>query len=81
MSAAPRARAILLADPHRVGAFTVELRTILIPQDQRARLAAIEDWFARGYYFGNDPRDDYTSKGYTQLGEPRRYGLTVNLDF
>jgi len=40
-----------------------------------------EDTFVRGFYFGNDPRDDYTTRGYTQLGEPVRYGLTVNLDF
>jgi outer membrane receptor protein involved in Fe transport len=40
-----------------------------------------EDYAVRGYYFGNDPRDDYTSQDYTQLGEPLRYGLTVKLDF
>ena len=40
-----------------------------------------EDYAVRGYYFGNDPRDDYTSKDYTQLGEPLRYGLSVKLDF
>ncbi|MEX2365477.1 MAG: hypothetical protein WD601_02655, partial [Pseudohongiellaceae bacterium] len=39
------------------------------------------DYYVRGFYFGNDPRDNYTAKGYTQLGEPRRFGLTVNLDF
>ena len=40
-----------------------------------------EDYLVRGFYFGNDPRVDYTPKGYTQLGEPARYGMTVNLDF
>jgi hypothetical protein len=40
-----------------------------------------EDYAVRGYFFGNDPRDGYTSKDYTQLGEPLRYGLTVKLDF
>ena len=40
-----------------------------------------EDYFVRGFYFGNDPRDNYLSKGYTQLGEPARVGVTVNLDF
>jgi outer membrane receptor protein involved in Fe transport len=39
------------------------------------------DYQVRGYHFGNDPRDGYTAKDYTQLGEPLRYGLTVNLDF
>jgi len=45
------------------------------------RNLADEDYFVRGFYFGNDPRDDYTAKGYTQLGEPRVYGLTLDLEF
>ena len=36
-----------------------------------------EDHFIRGYYFGNDPRIDYAERGYTQLGEPRRVGISV----
>ena len=40
-----------------------------------------EDYFVRGFYFGNDPRDNYLAKGYTQLGEPARVGLTLNLDY
>ena len=40
-----------------------------------------KDYYVRGYYFGNDPRDGYTAKDYTQLGEPLRYGLTVKRDF
>ena len=40
-----------------------------------------EDYLVRGFFFGNDPRDNYTAKGYTQLGEPIRYGLTLNVDF
>ena len=40
-----------------------------------------EDYFVRGFYFGNDPRDGYIAKGYTQLGEPARLGATLNLDF
>ena len=35
-----------------------------------------KDYFVRGYYFGNDPRDYYTARAFTQLGEPRRYGIT-----
>jgi outer membrane receptor protein involved in Fe transport len=35
-----------------------------------------KDYFVRGFYFGNDPRDYYTARGFTQLGEPRRYGAT-----
>ena len=40
-----------------------------------------EDYSVRGFYFGNDPRDNYLAKGYTQLGEPARVGLTLNLDY
>jgi iron complex outermembrane recepter protein len=40
-----------------------------------------EDYWVRGFFFGNDPRDNYTAKGYTQLGEPARYGLTLNVDY
>ncbi len=40
-----------------------------------------EDYFVRGFYFGNDPRDNYLAKGYTQLGEPARLGITLNLDY
>jgi len=40
-----------------------------------------DDYQVRGFFFGNDPRDGYTAKGYTQLGEPLRYGLTLNLEF
>ena len=40
-----------------------------------------EDYYVRGFYFGNDPRDGYTPKGYTQLGEPARFGLTLNMEF
>ena len=35
-----------------------------------------KDYTVRGYYFGNDPRDLYTERGFFQLGEPRRYGVT-----
>jgi iron complex outermembrane receptor protein len=40
-----------------------------------------KDYSVRGFYFGNDPRDGYTAKSYTQLGEPLRYGVTLNVDF
>jgi iron complex outermembrane recepter protein len=39
-----------------------------------------QDYAVRGYYFGNDPRDGYAAKGYTQLGEPLRFGVTMNWD-
>lgn len=40
-----------------------------------------KDYLVRGFFFGNDPRDNYNAKSYTQLGEPARYGITLNLDF
>lgn len=40
-----------------------------------------DDYYVRGFFFGNDPRDGYTAKGYTQLGEPQRYGVSLNIDF
>ena len=40
-----------------------------------------QDYLVRGFFFGNDPRDNYSPKSYTQLGEPARYGITLNLDF
>ena len=39
-----------------------------------------EDYFVRGFFFGNDPRDGYIGHRYTQLGEPRRYGITLARD-
>lgn len=40
-----------------------------------------EDRAIRGYYFGNDPRIGYAPRLYTQLGEPRRVGLSVSRSF
>lgn len=40
-----------------------------------------EDYFVRGFFFGNDPRDGYTDRGFTQLGAPRRFGITVTRDW
>ncbi|MFW6094719.1 MAG: TonB-dependent receptor [Pseudomonadota bacterium] len=44
------------------------------------RNLADEDYAVRGYHFGNDPRDQYAPRGFFQLGEPRRYGVTVTLE-
>lgn len=40
-----------------------------------------EDYFTRGFYFGNDPRDGYINHTYTQFGDPRVIGLTVSYDY
>ncbi len=43
------------------------------------RNLADEDYFVRGFFFGNDPRDGYTGRGFTQLGDPRHLGVTVSV--
>jgi iron complex outermembrane recepter protein len=40
-----------------------------------------EDYAVRGFYFGNDPRDFYAARGFRQLGEPRRYGVTLTIEY
>ncbi|NMP15277.1 TonB-dependent receptor [Thalassotalea sp. Y01] len=40
-----------------------------------------EDYQTRGFYFGNDPRDGYTAKGYYQYGAPKEYGVTFDYSF
>jgi iron complex outermembrane recepter protein len=37
-----------------------------------------KEYAVKGYFFGNDPRTDFAPAGYTQLGEPRRVGVTVD---
>lgn len=46
-----------------------------------ARNLLDEDYANRGFYFGNDPRDEYTAKLYEQKGEPRRVGISVSYEF
>jgi len=36
------------------------------------------DYRTRGFFFGNDPRDGFTPRGFFQWGEPQRVGVTVN---
>ncbi|MCZ6887217.1 MAG: TonB-dependent receptor [Gammaproteobacteria bacterium] len=40
-----------------------------------------KDYFVRGFFFGNDPRDNYTPRAFTQLGEPRRLGISVTREW
>tara|TARA_R110002167_G_scaffold34573_1_gene110231 strand:- start:12543 stop:14690 length:2148 start_codon:yes stop_codon:yes gene_type:complete len=40
-----------------------------------------ENYANRGFYFGNDPRDGYTAKQYTQLSEPLVFGVTLDYQF
>jgi iron complex outermembrane receptor protein len=46
-----------------------------------ARNLTDEDYASRGFYFGNDPRDGYTSKQYTQLSEPQVFGVSLDYQF
>lgn len=46
-----------------------------------ARNITNQDYANRGFFFGNDPRDEYTAKLYEQLGEPRRFGVSVSYEF
>lgn len=40
-----------------------------------------EDYFVRGFFFGNDPAKGWVAEGYSQLGEPLRVGMTFTMDF
>ncbi|MBL4822058.1 MAG: TonB-dependent receptor [Colwellia sp.] len=46
-----------------------------------ARNLTDKDYANRGFYFGNDPRDGYTAKQYTQLAEPLVFGVTLDYQF
>ena len=46
-----------------------------------ARNITDETTFVRGFFFGNDPRDGYTPRGFTQLGEPRRFGVSLSMEW
>jgi len=46
-----------------------------------ARNLTNKDYKTRGFYFGNDPRDNYTAKQYFQYGEPRVFGVSLDYQF
>jgi outer membrane receptor protein involved in Fe transport len=76
--------AFYFSDSHSERSRAYELVNALVGFDRGAwdvklwgRNLTDEDYFIRGYYFGNDPRIDYAERGYTQLGEPRRVGVSV----
>jgi iron complex outermembrane recepter protein len=45
-----------------------------------ARNVFDEDYVIRGFYFGNEP-PAFENKRYTQLGEPRQFGITARWEF
>jgi iron complex outermembrane recepter protein len=40
-----------------------------------------EDYYARGFSFGNDPRKEYITEPYYQFGEPRMLGVSASYTF
>jgi len=46
-----------------------------------ARNVLDKDYGVRGFYFANDPRDEYSHKEWQQLGEPRRVGVSASYQF
>jgi outer membrane receptor protein involved in Fe transport len=40
-----------------------------------------KEYANRGFYFGNDPRDGYSPKQYTQLSEPLVFGASLDYQF
>lgn len=40
-----------------------------------------KDYYTRGFFFGNDPKDGYADHTYTQFADPRVVGLTVSYDY
>jgi len=45
------------------------------------RNLADEDYYVRGFSFGNDPRKGYATEPYYQFGEPRTVGVTASRTF
>ncbi len=40
-----------------------------------------KDYYTRGFFFGNDPRNGYADQTYKQYGDPRVIGMTVSYDY
>jgi len=45
------------------------------------RNLADKDYAVRGFYFGNNPNNGWIAESYTQLGEPRVFGISGQYDF
>ncbi len=46
-----------------------------------ARNLTDEEYFVRGFRFGNDPRNGYITDSYFQLGDPRVVGVSLSYSF
>ena len=40
-----------------------------------------QEYSVRGFFFGNDPRTGYADTGWTQMGNPRQFGISIRKDF
>ena len=76
------------SDSHRDKSESIELSNTSISYFQDSwqvklwgRNITDEDYQTRGFYFGNDPRDLYDTKGYYQLAAPAEFGVTLNYQF
>jgi iron complex outermembrane receptor protein len=80
--------AFFYSDSHFFKAKAVELVNLRLSWQQDALKLALwtrnllnKDYGVRGFYFPNDPRDEYSTQEWQQLGEPRRIGLTATYQF
>lgn len=80
--------AYFYSDSHFFKARAVELVNLRLSWQHEALKLALwtrnlldKDYGVRGFYFPNDPRDEYSSQEWQQLGEPRRIGLTASYQF
>ncbi|ARD45776.1 TonB-dependent receptor [Colwellia sp. PAMC 21821] len=78
----------LFSDTHQEKSESIEVVNMSISyvkDDWQVKLWARnlfdETYATRGFYFGNDPRDEYTAKAYYQLAEPAVFGATFDYDF
>ena len=78
----------LFSDTHQEKSEAVEVVNLSISytkDDWQLKLWARnlfdETYATRGFYFGNDPRDEYTAKAYYQLAEPAVFGATFDYNF
>ncbi|WP_371189479.1 TonB-dependent receptor [Thalassotalea maritima] len=80
--------AYYFSDTHRDKSDSITLLNASIRYDAEPFLVTLwgrninnKEYKTRGFFFGNDPRDGYTAKGYYQFGAPAEYGLTLEYVF
>ena len=78
----------LFSDTHQEKSEAIEVvnMSLIYSQDDWqvklwARNMFDESYATRGFYFGNDPRDEYAAKAYYQLAEPAVFGVTFDAEF